>query len=62
MALEDAQFGSDLIGIVGGWALGSAMPAKYAKKAMAKRRRAANILKLGATNKAIFVSKKRLRK
>ena len=29
-ALEDAQFGSDLIGVVGGWALHSAMPAEYA--------------------------------
>ena len=62
MALEDAQFGSDLIGIVGGWALGSAMPAKYAKKAMAKRRRAAAILKPGATKKAGFVTGKRSRK
>ena len=62
MVLEDAQFGSELIGVVGGWALNSAMPAKYTKKAMAKRRRAAQILNLGATKKAVFVSKKRLRK
>ena len=61
MALEDAQFGSDLIGVVGGWALNSAMPAKYARKAMAKRRRAAQILKLGLS-KSVISSKRHHRK
>ena len=61
MALEDAQFGSDLIGVVGGWALNSAMPAKYARKAMAKRKRAAQILKLGLS-KTVISSKRRPRK
>ena len=61
MALEDAQFGSDLIGVVGGWALNSAMPAKYARKDMAKRRRAAKILNLGKSM-IVLGSKKRSRK